>query len=79
MMAVAPELQGRGIGSALLPRLFALHQLHFSRGRNCIKLTTQEEANVTFYERAGFAVESVSSVEVKGSPSFNSWTMIKHL
>lgn len=79
MMAVSPQLQGRGLGSTLLSSLFALHQLSFSKGQNRIKLSTQEERNVIFYERAGFKVESALTVDVVGVEPFFSWTMIKDI
>lgn len=52
LLAVAPALQGRGIGSALLQPILA----RCDRDRVPAYLETDTAANVRFYERHGFRV-----------------------
>lgn len=75
MMAIKPGRQGQGLGSKLLTRLL---QSTATPGSRRIKLSTQEERNVRFYEKHGFKVESESTVGEAGVdtyPPFRSWTM----
>lgn len=51
-IGVAPAMQQRGIGSGLLRELLG----HYDQGRLPVYLETSVERNVSFYERAGFAV-----------------------
>jgi GNAT superfamily N-acetyltransferase len=52
MMAVAPELQGRGVGGALLREV--LERTGATSSRHPLVLTTHLPENVTFYRRQGF-------------------------
>jgi GNAT superfamily N-acetyltransferase len=70
MMAVAPELQGKGIGSALLEA--ALGTAH---GPEPIVLTTHQAVNVRFYQRAGFRVVHEEEVAPPRGERFRVWCM----
>lgn len=71
MMGVRPELQGKGIGGALLGDVLAT-----TRGsRAPIVLTTHKEINVRFYQRAGFDVAFEEDVPLPASQPFRVWCM----
>lgn len=57
-LGVAPDLQGRGIGRALLRELLT----HADDGQNACYLETDRPENLAFYEAAGFSVERESQV-----------------
>ena len=59
-MAVAPERQGHGVGSALVRRL---EQEVLARGIRCIELHARADA-VGFYEKLGYAVFGEPFIEV---------------
>jgi GNAT superfamily N-acetyltransferase len=63
-MVVAPRCQGRGLGSACLSA--ALRRRVPTGG--LVSLSTNEERNVTFYRRLGFALV----LEQVAPPSFDS-------
>lgn len=70
MMAVDPELQGKGIGGALLDDV-----LRTARGPEPIVLTTHKPINVPFYARARFRVTSEQTVRpLRGEP-YTVWCM----
>lgn len=85
MMAARPRLQGKGYGSVVLGRL-----LQFLDGADdgisnrssaplcpCVKLYTQEERNLRFYEKHGFVLKSVGTVHVPGAEKYTNWTMVR--
>ncbi|UCE86992.1 MAG: GNAT family N-acetyltransferase, partial [Deltaproteobacteria bacterium] len=61
-LGVAPDHQGRGIGTALLGRWLA----RVDADRSASYLETDRSENLPFYERAGFAV--VTDARVFGTP-----------
>jgi ribosomal protein S18 acetylase RimI-like enzyme len=69
-LGVDPEAQRSGIGSALLAHMFA--RADAARLR-CV-LETEEQANVAYYERHGFAVAATARLPLDG-PEF--WTMVR--
>ncbi len=75
MMAVAPDHQGKGHGSALLR-----HVLDAANHRDPSAptvLTTHLEANVTYYRRAGFHVSDQHTLTPPGSHPYSVWSMRK--
>jgi GNAT superfamily N-acetyltransferase len=70
MMAVDPELQGKGIGGALLDAV-----LRRARGPEPIVLTTHQAINVRFYQRAGFRVAHEEVVKPPRGEGFPVWCM----
>jgi GNAT superfamily N-acetyltransferase len=76
MMAVDPTWQGRGFGSRLLDRILeATADTPSTRGAPPAILTTHNERNVIFYERAGFEVAGVEDVALRGEPPYPVWCM----
>jgi ribosomal protein S18 acetylase RimI-like enzyme len=67
MVAVAPEAQGRGQGSALLAALLAKWD---AADGGSLELGTQRAQNLPFYQRAGFAL----TAEWDGG-GYTNWTM----
>jgi GNAT superfamily N-acetyltransferase len=65
MMAVSPEAQGGGLGSRLLRELLARWD---DAGGGGVRLGTQREQNLRFYERVGFTL--VCRKEEDGYPSW---------
>jgi ribosomal protein S18 acetylase RimI-like enzyme len=71
MMGVRPDLQGKGIGGALLDDVLAT-----TRGSALpVVLTTHKEINVRFYRRAGFEVAFEEDVPLPASRAFRVWCM----
>ena len=69
LLGVAPELQGRGIGGALLePRLRACDQ----DGLPCY-LETETRDNIRFYERRGFTVVHEGALPGGGPTMWAMW------
>ena len=66
-IAVAPELQGQGIGSALMQRYIE----HLERERMPGYLETDREENVDFYRKFGFVVAHAE--ELSGIPTWTMW------
>jgi GNAT superfamily N-acetyltransferase len=73
MMAVAPELQGRGIGGRFLSRV--LSQRTATQAELPTVLTTHLERNVSFYRQAGFQVVGERTLQPPGSTSYPVWSM----
>jgi ribosomal protein S18 acetylase RimI-like enzyme len=71
VLGVEPELQGRGLGKALLARLSARSD---ADGAPCY-LETDRERNVGLYASAGYEVISDETVGTK--PGFRMWTMLR--
>ena len=71
MMAVRPELQGKGIGGALLEEVLATTD----GSAEPIVLTTHKEINVRFYQRAGFLVACKETVRLGGAEPHLVWCM----
>jgi ribosomal protein S18 acetylase RimI-like enzyme len=68
IVAVDPELQGRGLGSALVTE-----GLMQADRANCTSyLETSERRNLAFYERQGFAVVETATLGDGGPPA---WAM----
>jgi GNAT superfamily N-acetyltransferase len=66
LLAVDPDLQGRGIGGALLTRMLE----RVDRDGLPAYLETQTEANVAWYGRFGFVViDSITLPDVPGAPT----------
>ena len=70
VVGVAPELQGRGVGSALVDE--GLTQADRS-GAPCY-LETSERRNLAFYERLGFVVLEQATLGAGGPPA---WAMLR--
>jgi ribosomal protein S18 acetylase RimI-like enzyme len=87
MMAVEPEAQGQGIGSALLREALAALDAAAGGGggggggaggrRPACVLSTQQRHAVRMYERAGFVVRHEGTVQLadRRAPPFVSWAM----
>jgi ribosomal protein S18 acetylase RimI-like enzyme len=73
MMAVAPEQQGRGLGSRLLTHV--LGERGSGAGELQTVLTTHRERNVIFYRRHGFELLSQQTLEPPGSHAYQVWSM----
>lgn len=69
MMAVAPELQGQGLGSRLLVEV-----LGTSNATQTV-LTTHSPRNVVFYRRHGFELLSERTLQPPGSHAYTVWSM----
>jgi ribosomal protein S18 acetylase RimI-like enzyme len=75
-VAVAPDAQGRGVGSELMKAV--LHELEKLRAARPapVMLSTQRASNVRFYERFGFEVVGERAMgQSAGEPGFHSWFM----
>lgn len=72
MMAVDRNLQGSGVGSALIADALA----RATDDRGPVVLTTHEERNVVFYRRQGFTVcdERILSLRFASTP-YSVWSM----
>ena len=73
MMAVAPHLQGRGLGTHMLERALDLSASSEARFLPVV-LTTHTERNVVFYQRSGFALASRREV-APGGDAYPVWSM----
>jgi len=69
MMAVAPEHQGRGLGSRLLAQVLG------PRAATQTVLTTNLSRNVVFYRRHGFEVTSERMLQPPGTHAYTVWSM----
>jgi ribosomal protein S18 acetylase RimI-like enzyme len=69
MMGVAPEHQGRGLGSRLLAHVLG------ARAAAQTVLTTNLPRNVVFYRRHGFEVTSERVLQPPGSHAYTAWSM----
>jgi len=70
VVGVAPELQGHGLGSALVREGLA----RADEGGHPCYLETSDERNVAFYERLGFVVLERASLGTGGPPA---WAMLR--
>ncbi len=68
VVGVDPELQGQGVGSALVREVLAFAD---RESKPCY-LETSEHRNLSFYERVGFAVLEEATLS-KGGPK--AWAM----
>jgi GNAT superfamily N-acetyltransferase len=76
MMGVEPARQGRGLGSRLLESVLeATADSRIAVGAPPALLTTHQERNVIFYQRAGFEVDGVEEVALTGEPAYRVWRM----
>jgi GNAT superfamily N-acetyltransferase len=76
MMAVDPARHGRGLGSQLLNFILdATVDATATEGMSSAVLTTHKKRNVVFYERAGFEVDDVREVSLKGEAPYSVWSM----
>jgi GNAT superfamily N-acetyltransferase len=69
MMAVAPEHQGRGLGSRLLADVLAAHVVTQT------VLTTHLRRNIAFYRRHGFELLSERTLHPPRSHAYPVWSM----
>lgn len=72
-VAVDPDRQGAGAGSALLRHVFAALDARLATRPAPVVLTTQAARNVALYARFGF--EDVGAFPVGGPDGFVSWSM----
>ncbi|CAK9067563.1 Puromycin N-acetyltransferase [Durusdinium trenchii] len=72
-MVVSPQLQGQGIGSSALKVALAEADL----AKKPVMLTTNEERNVTFYQRLGFQVLRSATRSLAGE-TYEVWVMVRH-
>jgi GNAT superfamily N-acetyltransferase len=67
MVGVPPRHQGHGLGRALLERVHRMSRERAdSRG---VTLTTETEANVSYYERLGYRIVGRETV----APGLETW------
>jgi ribosomal protein S18 acetylase RimI-like enzyme len=71
-LVVAPEMQGRGIGSQLLERFCQ----HVDRAKQAAYLETDKSENVRLYERFGFSV--VEEAPAIGVHTWFMWRSPRH-
>ena len=71
-MTIRPDYQGRGIGSRALR-----HVLSSSSSSLSVRLATQEERNVQFYQRLGFRVVHHQTMGHDNGSSYPSWFMVR--
>lgn len=71
-VAVLPEAQGRGIGSAVMA---ALLERWDSGGGGALVLDTQRERNVGFYQRLGFRLTQKVSMLGAHGEAYDDWKM----
>lgn len=77
-VAVAPDFQGKGVGSQLVAA--ALEECERLRARDAapVVLSTQRERNLRLYQRAGFVLEQEHQMGVRwGSRGFRTWFMVR--
>lgn len=74
MMAVRPDLQGRGLGSRLL---VAVLERGLQQHASQIVLTTHLPENVVFYRRAGFEVIDERTLQPPQSAAYKVWSMVR--
>eukprot|EP00435_Cladocopium_sp_Y103_P011346 s1042_g2.t4 len=72
-MVVEPSAQGKGIGT----RALQLALTESDASGHPVLLTTNEERNVTFYQRLGFEVIREANREL-GGDSYSVWVMVRH-
>jgi GNAT superfamily N-acetyltransferase len=72
MMAVRPERQGQGVGSALLRRVL---ESTAETSTHPTVLTTHLPENVIFYRRASFDVFAEQTLEPPGDRPYTVWSM----
>lgn len=75
MMAVRPELQGRGEGGRLLAHVLAATDASGPEAPTV--LTTHRERNVVFYRRAGFEVVDERWLYPPGGTAYVVWSMTR--
>lgn len=75
MMAVAPDMQGQGIGTRLLESI--LHRALRDRPRMRVILTTHLPENVPFYRRAGFEVTGERELTPPAGTPYTVWSMAR--
>lgn len=71
-VAVAPQAQGRGVGSALMRALLSAWD---ERGGGALALDTQREINTAFYKRLGFTVSRQRSHAGAHGVPYEDWAM----
>jgi GNAT superfamily N-acetyltransferase len=71
-MTVLPEFQGKGIGSKIL-----LATMEETGNVGLLRLATQEERNVRFYERLGFRVVAERDFGSTDINQYHSWFMVR--
>jgi ribosomal protein S18 acetylase RimI-like enzyme len=77
MMAVHPEHQGAGIGTALLRAAMGA-KISQPEAQRPISLSTERPENLSFYRRLGFETKGEYELGgVAGGPLFRTWTMLR--
>lgn len=61
MIGVKPEVQGKGVGKALLQHL--LHTVHTDNNSQGVALDTENVENVSLYRRFGFALNGETQID----------------
>jgi GNAT superfamily N-acetyltransferase len=75
MMAVRPDVQGRGLGSQLLEEVLARGTA--ARSDLTTVLTTHLEENIVFYRRAGFEVVDERVLQPPRGEPYRVWSMVR--
>jgi GNAT superfamily N-acetyltransferase len=75
MMAVRPDVQGRGLGSRLLERIFS--QTADRGARLSTVLTTHMPRNLVFYRRAGFELTGERTLQPPNGAPYTVWSMAR--
>lgn len=76
MMAIAPALQGRGLGARLLATALR-RSADAGSLRHPTVLTTHRPANVAFYARAGFEVVEERNIAPPGAAAYTVWSLAR--
>jgi len=77
-VAVAPGLQGSGLGSRLIAATLQECERLLARDSAPVVLSTQRERNLPFYERAGFVLGEDHQMGVRwGSRGYRTWFMVR--
>jgi len=77
-VAVAPEVQGRGVGTKLVATTLRELEHLWARDAAPAVVSTQRERNLPLYERAGFTLTGDRPMGVGwGSPGYRTWFMVR--
>lgn len=77
-VAVAPQLQGKGVGSRLVAATLEDCERLLARVPAPVVLSTQRERNLPFYRRAGFVLKEEHQLGVRwGRGGFRTWFMVR--
>jgi GNAT superfamily N-acetyltransferase len=77
-VAVAPEFQGRGVGSMLVATTLRECERLSARDSAPAVVSTQRERNLPLYERAGFTLREDHQMGLRwGSRGYRTWFMVR--